>query len=548
MTTGRPGPGRSRQRQVLRSRSAVTFGGLSGSSPIKALAVSPGGKVAVGTAAGNVLFWDQADVKTLKGTLSGHTGGVSALAISADSRILVAVGGADKIVRAWDLTAQPAPLELQRLAHLAAGANGLAVSGGTTTGSAPFVMEAGSTDKALMKLPLAASGAFVTESGADVGALAADDSAVHAGLTSGKVLSYAAADGTGPTTISLKNAKPVIGLATATDAASKRLLFAICTGETTLQGGKVEDGTLGVVLDSLPAPPKALSVDRSGRIAALGFDTTNPVTLYDLDSTTMPKASLALLGSASVTALALLPDGRLVATSRGVSKAGLWRAIGPRPEFVTAIGNGGFGVFASAWMPAGASVVLAGNKSKIQLWNLGTNTLSPIETTSTVELVLALATSSDGLIASGHKDKSVKLWDSSLAKKAEVVAAHDDRVTALAFKDSKLLASGSASGQVRLWEINAAAASITKKGAQDSAHATVVKSVAFSPDGQKLATLGFDGILILWDVSDPANPKEIIRLSPPPTYQGQQVDWSPDGTMLVVGASDKQAHLIQFSP
>ena len=110
-------------------------------------------------------------------------------------------------------------------------------------------------------------------------------------------------------------------------------------------------------------------------------------------------------------------------------------------------------------MPDGKSVVLAGNGPKIQLWDL--ETLAFTESMG-VDVVFALATSPGGLIASGHNNKTVKLWDSRLNKKTEV-AAHDDRVTALAFKDSTLLASGSANGQVRLWEITTAGARLRSR-------------------------------------------------------------------------------------
>ena len=60
-------------------------------------------------------------------------------------------------------------------------------------------------------------------------------------------------------------------------------------------------------------------------------------------------------------------------------------------------------------------------------------------------------------------------------------------------------------------------------------------SVAFAPDGTTLATAGADGTVILWDLTDPAQPR---RLGPPLTgHTGTvySVAFAPDGTTLATG-------------
>jgi WD40 repeat protein len=60
---------------------------------------------------------------------------------------------------------------------------------------------------------------------------------------------------------------------------------------------------------------------------------------------------------------------------------------------------------------------------------------------------------------------------------------------------------------------------------------------AFSPDGRLLATAGFDRLVLLWDVSDPARPR---RLGEPLSGHGDRVTtvaFSPDGRTLCPLAS-----------
>ena len=84
-----------------------------------------------------------------------------------------------------------------------------------------------------------------------------------------------------------------------------------------------------------------------------------------------------------------------------------------------------------------------------------------------------------------------------------VLRGHEDWVYSVAFSpDGQSLASGSRDKTVRLWDLRQPAATPTVL----RGHEDWVYSVAFSPDGQSLASGSRDKTVRLWDLRQPAVP------------------------------------------
>jgi WD40 repeat protein len=116
------------------------------------------------------------------------------------------------------------------------------------------------------------------------------------------------------------------------------------------------------------------------------------------------------------------------------------------------------------------------------------------------------------------------------------------RTTAFSPKGD-VLASGGHDNAVHLW--NTADSPKLGELAVLRGHHDAVRSVAFSPDGNTLATASSDRTAKLWDVSDLTHPRELAPLSHQASVWG--VAFRPDGKILATAGSDGTARLWDVS-
>ncbi|KAL7904026.1 hypothetical protein GGI35DRAFT_247022 [Trichoderma velutinum] len=114
------------------------------------------------------------------------------------------------------------------------------------------------------------------------------------------------------------------------------------------------------------------------------------------------------------------------------------------------------------------------------------------------EGVRSVAFSADGrYLASGSRDRTIKMWDATTGKEQQTLKGHSDWVWSVAFSaDGRYLASGSDDKTIKIWDATTGKELQTLKG-----HSYSVWSVAFSADGRYLASGSEDKTIKIWDAT-----------------------------------------------
>jgi serine/threonine protein kinase len=134
------------------------------------------------------------------------------------------------------------------------------------------------------------------------------------------------------------------------------------------------------------------------------------------------------------------------------------------------------------------------------------------------------------LVATGHMDGSILLWNLATAQLVRTLTGHTRGVNTVAFSpDGSLLASGSHDCTVRVWNPVTGQPVRTLTG-----HTDWVWSLSFSADGTLLATSGQTGPVRLWD---PGTGEQLRTLTGDPGWI-KSIAFSPDCSLLAVAADE----------
>jgi WD40 repeat protein len=243
--------------------------------------------------------------------------------------------------------------------------------------------------------------------------------------------------------------------------------------------------------------------------------------------------------------VAFSPDGRLLAAPGVGNTAKVWH-VDNGQEVATLRGHADQ-VFSVAFSPDGRRLITEGWEGAIKVWDLPSSgapgvssaiLLTPrfsVDDLSHAAWCVALSADGRRLAVAGTVvDETVRVYDALSGEKVFALRGHSARAVSVAFSpDGRRLASGGQDKTVRLWDTETGQEMLTLRG-----HTDLVGHVLFDPSGRRLASSSDDGTVRIWDAA-PLEEDPRIRTLHGHAGMVHGVAFSPDSRYLASAGGDQ---------
>lgn len=241
----------------------------------------------------------------------------------------------------------------------------------------------------------------------------------------------------------------------------------------------------------------------------------------------------------AVDALAVTPDGQVAATVSSDNTFQVWDLAAG--HVTQTLKGHPFGIHTVALTLDGLLVLsgagsVSGGDNTIKVWNAKTGELRHTFQGHT-DQVNAIVVSRDGqIVVSASSDHTLRLWDMGSIDRPADVPITSDWVNGLTATPDGLTIISASRNTLKVWGTDNCAPHRTLARRSED---TYIRSVAATPDGQRVISGSSDGAVQVWDIKSGAEYRT-FRGHPARVYA---VAMTPDGRQVVSASEDKTLKL-----
>ena len=231
----------------------------------------------------------------------------------------------------------------------------------------------------------------------------------------------------------------------------------------------------------------------------------------------------------AVYSISFHPNGKTIASVSEDSTLRIWDAT--TGAFLRTLTRHTGWVESVSFSPDGRTLASGSRDKMVRIWDVDTGGLIHTLIGHT-GYVSSVAFRPDGqVLASGSADNSIRFWDPDTGYHLRTLTGHVGPVSSVVFgPDGRKLASGSADGTVRIWDAISGEPLYILVG-----RATEVTCVAFSLDGRTVASGDLEGTVRFWDATT-GKSLRTLTVTKSSVYSVDSIAFSPDGQSLASGA------------